>query len=162
MEGHFRIAEVNRLDADDLVRVFAQCLAVDRWARSLADGRPHADAAALLAAADEATASLSDGEIRQALDDHPRIGERVAAGTMSAREQSGVDAALADRLLAANVAYEQRFGHIYLVCASGRDGEALLADLDGRMGNDPVTELGVVRRELGKIARLRLAGMIEG
>ena len=80
---------------------------------------------------------------------------------MSATEQSGVDStALADRLLAANLAYEQRFGHIYLVCASGRSGEELLADLAERMRNDPVTELSVVRRELGKIARLRLERMV--
>ncbi|HEX9336660.1 MAG TPA: 2-oxo-4-hydroxy-4-carboxy-5-ureidoimidazoline decarboxylase, partial [Pseudonocardiaceae bacterium] len=93
--------------------------------------------------------------------DHPRIGERAAPGSMSATEQSGVDSmTLADRLLAANLAYERRFGHIYLVCASGRDGEDLLADLAARMGNDPATELGVVRRELGKIARLRLERII--
>jgi 2-oxo-4-hydroxy-4-carboxy-5-ureidoimidazoline decarboxylase len=114
----------------------------------------------LLASADALSASLSDEEIMRALADHPRIGERTAPGTMSAREQSGVDTALADRLLAANIAYEQRFDHIYLVCARGRGGEELLADLNERMANDPATELGVVRRELGRIAALRLAEMI--
>jgi 2-oxo-4-hydroxy-4-carboxy-5-ureidoimidazoline decarboxylase len=79
---------------------------------------------------------------------------------MSASEQSGVDESDADRLLAANVAYEARFGHIYLVCAAGRSSAELLADAANRMANDPVTELVVVRRELGRIARLRLEGMI--
>lgn len=161
MEENFRIAEVNALAHGALVDVFRQCVAVDRWARALADGRPYADRAALLANADALSASLTDDEIGRALADHPRIGERTRAGSMSAREQSGVDGAtLADRLLAANRAYEDRFGHIYLVCASGRGGEDLLADVATRMANDPATERGVVRRELGRIARLRLERII--
>jgi len=161
MEENFRIAEVNAMNADPLAGVFRQCVAVDRWARGLAHGRPYADMTELLARADELSASLTDEEIRQALDDHPRIGEHAAQGGMSATEQSGVDSVtLADRLLAANIAYEARFGYIYLVCASGRDGEDLLADLATRMANDPVTELAVVRQELGKIARLRLERLL--
>ena len=157
MEENFRIAEVDAMPASQLVGLFRQCVAIDRWARELADQRPYGSLDNLLARADELSASLSDDEIQHALGDHPRIGQRAATGSMSAAEQSGVDSVtLADRLLAANLAYERRFGHIYLVCASGRDGEDLLADLAARMGNDPAAELAVVRRELGKIARLRL------
>jgi len=161
MENNFHIAEVNGLGADRLAGLFGQCVAVDRWARELVDGRPYAGLDELLTRADELSAGLTDDEVEHALGDHPRIGERTAPDTMSAAEQSGVDAtALADRLLAANLAYEQRFGHIYLVCASGRSGEELLADLAERMRNDPVTELSVVRGERGKIARLRLERMV--
>jgi 2-oxo-4-hydroxy-4-carboxy-5-ureidoimidazoline decarboxylase len=164
MEDKFRIAEVNQLPFNTLTDLFGQCVAVERWARELADSRPYADVIALLTRADELSASLTDKELRQALGDHPRIGQRAAPGSstagLSAAEQSGVDIKLADRLLAANTAYEVRFEHIYLVCAAGRSGEELLADLADRMGNDPATELNVVRRELGKIAHLRLAGMI--
>jgi 2-oxo-4-hydroxy-4-carboxy-5-ureidoimidazoline decarboxylase len=160
----FRVADVNDSPLDALISQFSRCVAVPRWARELADGRPYAGRAELLAAADALSASLTDEEIQQALDDHPRIGQRAAPGSatadLSAHEQSGVDTSLSDRLLAANIAYEARFGHIYLVCAAGRGGEELLADAASRMGNDPVTELGVVRRELGRIARLRLEGMI--
>jgi 2-oxo-4-hydroxy-4-carboxy-5-ureidoimidazoline decarboxylase len=162
MEEGFRIAEVNRLPAVDLICPFTRCLAVRRWAEELAESRPYPDVAALLARADELSARLTDAEVRAALADHPRIGERTAAGSMSAREQSGVDAQDADRLRAANLEYEERFGHIYLVCAGGRGSAELLADLRERLANDPVTELGVVRRELGRIARLRLAGMMSG
>jgi len=161
MEENFRIAEVNGMDQSALIDAFRTCVAVERWARELADGRPFANLAGLLARADELSASLTDAELRHSLDDHPRIGARTAQGSMSAAEQSGVDSVtLADRLLAANRAYEERFGHIYLVAAAGRDGEELLADCAARMANDPVTELGVVRRELGLIARLRLERMI--
>jgi 2-oxo-4-hydroxy-4-carboxy-5-ureidoimidazoline decarboxylase len=60
-----------------------------------------------------------------------------------------------------NEAYEQRFNHIYLVCATGRSAGELLALLRERLGNDPGTEWEVVRRELAKINRIRLAGLLE-
>jgi 2-oxo-4-hydroxy-4-carboxy-5-ureidoimidazoline decarboxylase len=158
---------VNGLPRDALISRFSTCVAVPRWARELAARRPYTERDELLTEADRLSASLTDEEVRQALDDHPRIGQRAAqhsaTAAMSASEQSGVDGSdtsLADRLLAANRAYEARFGHIYLVCAAGRNGEELLADAAGRMANDPATELAVVRRELGRIARLRLEGMI--
>ncbi|HEX3648905.1 MAG TPA: 2-oxo-4-hydroxy-4-carboxy-5-ureidoimidazoline decarboxylase [Pseudonocardiaceae bacterium] len=152
---------MNRLPRDSLTDLLGQCVAVGRWARELADSRPYPGVAELLARADEVSASLTDTELAQALADHPRIGGRTAAGSRSAAEQSGVDAdRLGARLAEANAAYEARFGHIYLVCAAGRTGDELLADLTDRMANDPATELGVVRRELGRIAHLRLAGLV--
>ena len=156
MENKFRIAEVNQLPRDTLTDLLGQCVAVGRWARELADGRPYPGVDELLARAGDVSASLTDAELAQALADHPRIGGRTAAGSRSAAEQSGVDTdRLAGRLAEANAAYEARFGHIYLVCAAGRSGDELLADLRARMANDPVTELGVVRRELGRIAHTR-------
>jgi 2-oxo-4-hydroxy-4-carboxy-5-ureidoimidazoline decarboxylase len=161
MENKFRIAEVNRLPRDTLTDLLGQCVAVGRWARELADGRPYTGVDELLARADDVSASLTDAELARALADHPRIGGPTAAGSRSAAEQSGVDTdRLAGGLAEANADYEARFGHIYLVCAAGRSGDELLADLRARMANDPVTELGVVRRELGRIAHLRLAELI--
>jgi 2-oxo-4-hydroxy-4-carboxy-5-ureidoimidazoline decarboxylase len=163
MEEKFRIAELNGLALDPATDLFGRCLGVGRWARELADGRPYADLPELLARADDLTASLTDQEVRQALDDHPRIGARPATrsatAAWSSQEQSAVDSGdvdVAERLRVANAAYEERFGHIYLVCATGRDAEDLLVDVARRMQHDPVTELSVVRTELGRIARLRL------
>lgn len=165
MDAQVSVAEVNTMPAHELIDVLGRCVAVPRWAREVAAGRPYAGLTELLARADDVSASLTDDEVRTALRDHPRIGERPAAGSrtadLSTAEQSGVDSAgLAESLAAANTAYEARFGHIYLVCAAGRDGEDLLSDLAERITNDPVTELVVVRRELGLIARLRLSGMV--
>lgn len=139
--------------------LLTECLAVPRWVDALLAGRPYADVDALLAASDR-HADLTDDEVRTAISGHPRIGEKAHAGGVSAKwsatEQSGVAASLADRLRAANSAYEDRFGHIYLVCATGLTGEQVLADLAARMDNPPDAELRVVRRELAKIAALRL------
>lgn len=65
-------------------------------------------------------------------------------------------------LAAGNQAYEQRFGHIYLVCASGRSGPELLALLSERLGNDPDAEWRVVRSELEQINRIRLRKLLDG
>jgi 2-oxo-4-hydroxy-4-carboxy-5-ureidoimidazoline decarboxylase len=149
----------NSAPAAELRPLLSECLAVPRWVDALLAGRPYADVDALLAASDR-HADLSDQEVHGAIAGHPRIGESAPGGGVSAKwsadEQSGVTAPLADRLLAANAAYEDRFGHIYLVCATGLSGERMLEDLVARMANPPDVELRVVNRELAKIAALRL------
>lgn len=138
------------------------CLAVPRWADDVLAGAPYADRAALLDRAGEAARSLTDAELDQALAGHPRIGERAAAGhntAASATEQAGVDPSSGDvaaRLAAGNAAYEERFGHVFLIRAAGRDGEEILAELDRRLGNDAAAERAETVGALREIALLRL------
>nr|WP_236794354.1 2-oxo-4-hydroxy-4-carboxy-5-ureidoimidazoline decarboxylase [Amycolatopsis sp. GM8] len=146
----FNSAPPSRLQAD-----LAGCLDVPRWVSSVLAGRPYADVGALRSRAEIA---LEPAEIHRAMAAHPRIGEKAAG--VSKAEQSGVDSAAAEKFRAANVEYEERFGHVFLVCASGRSGEELLANLRERMGNDPDTELAVAGRELVKIALLRLGKLV--
>lgn len=157
----YRLAvdRVNSMPAGELAALLLHCLAVPRWADALADGRPYPDAETLFRRADALAARLSDAEVRAALADHPRIGARPA-GSWPAAEQSGVDDQDVDPLHTANVEYERRFGHLYLVCATGMTGQDMLADLRARMANEPAAELAVVRRELAKIARIRLGRVI--
>ncbi|HEX6344352.1 2-oxo-4-hydroxy-4-carboxy-5-ureidoimidazoline decarboxylase [Umezawaea sp.] len=151
----------NSAPADDLRPLLTECLAVPRWVDAVVAARPYRDVEALVARAE---VELDPEEVLGAIAGHPRIGERARHDGVSARwsaaEQSGVDVSLADRLVAANLAYEERFGHIYLVCATGLSGEQMLDDLASRMDNDPATELRVVNRELAKIAALRLRKVI--
>lgn len=149
----------NGLPPDELRPLLLRCVAVPRWANALIERRPCAEFAELLDAAGELTTGLTDDEVQLALADHPKIGQRTNSA-WSRSEQSGVDDRDTERLHAGNVAYEQRFGHIYLVCATGRGSADMLADLTARLANDPVTELGVVRVELGKIAALRLRRVV--
>jgi 2-oxo-4-hydroxy-4-carboxy-5-ureidoimidazoline decarboxylase len=141
------------------------CCSSERWAAAVVSGRPYALADELLASSDAAVAGLTPADLEQALAGHPRIGERRGADERSRREQAGVlgaDPATIEALAEGNEEYERRFGHIYLVCATGRDAADLLALLRERLGNDPGTEWGVVRRELGKINRIRLAKLLDG
>lgn len=155
------MSRFNGLPADELRPRLLRCVAVPRWANTLVRGRPYTDFADLLDAASELTTGLTHDEVLLALADHPKIGQRTNSA-WSRSEQSGVDDRDADGLRDGNIAYEARFGHIYLVCATGRSGADLLANLTARLANDPVTELGVVRVELGKIAALRLRRVVEG
>jgi len=99
-----------------------------------------------------------------ALARHPRIGERASGDpgdvALSAAEQSGVSSSDAAALAAGNAAYEERFGYIYLICASGLSGEQMLAALRERLTHDDAAERLVVMDELRKIAALRLAKAI--
>lgn len=132
------------------------------WARRVVAGSPFRDAEALYDRADRVLAELPDAEIDAALDGHPRIGAK-AENPSSAREQARVadagetvKAALAEK----NREYEDRFGYVYLVCASGRSADELLAILTDRLENDPETERRVMRNELAKINRLRLERLL--
>ena len=132
------------------------CLSVPRWADAVLAGEPYADRSALLSAADVAARSLSEEELEQALSAHPRIGER--GGSQSQREQAGVDPS--DRLVAGNAAYEERFGRVFLIRAAGRDAEAILTELDRRLGNDDATERAETVDNLRQIALLRLEALL--
>ncbi|GAB2834640.1 2-oxo-4-hydroxy-4-carboxy-5-ureidoimidazoline decarboxylase [Actinocorallia aurea] len=146
------------------------CCAVPRWAREVADGRPYPDLAAFTEGAVSVLDGLSWDEVLTALSAHPRIGDRASGASRSEKEaawsrqeQSAAatgDTAAKDALVAANLAYEERFGHVFLICATGRTaGEVLQAALD-RLGNDPGSEQRVVRRELAAIVRLRLEKLV--
>ncbi|GAB3440981.1 2-oxo-4-hydroxy-4-carboxy-5-ureidoimidazoline decarboxylase [Streptomonospora sediminis] len=165
------LSRLNALPAAALRSELAQCLDVDRWVGALAAEAPFADRGTLLARADAHARDITAEEVATALARHPRIGEQAAGkGTEAAwsrGEQSAFaaetgDAAALQRIFRfAQQEYENRFGQIYLVCASGRGPRELLADLVERLGNDPGTELSVVGGELRKIAGLRLAKLLE-
>jgi 2-oxo-4-hydroxy-4-carboxy-5-ureidoimidazoline decarboxylase len=128
------------------------------WARRVLAGAPFRDVDALLDRADRVLAELPDAEIDAALDGHPRIGAK-ADNPSSAREQAAVahaDDEVKEQLAQKNQEYDQRFGYVYLVCASGRSAQELLSILEDRLRNDPETERRVMRSELAKINRLRL------
>jgi allantoicase len=134
------------------------CCGSLEWARRMAQGQPYATAEDLLAAADRVWWQLGAQDWLRAFAAHPRIGES-AAGGRAAAEQSGVagaDAETMSRLAAGNRAYEERFGHIYIVCASGKSAAEMLGILESRLGNDPDAELRVAAEQQRQITRLRL------
>ncbi len=160
------LAEFNGLPAGAARRALLACCSSQRWAGDVAAGRPFPSAAALLRCSDAAVAGLAPADLREALAGHPRIGERAGAGGgWSRQEQAGVagaETATLHALAAGNEAYQRRFGHVYLVCATGRTAAELLALLRARLGNEPGAEWDVVRSELRKINRIRLGKLLGG
>ena len=135
------------------------CCSSGTFAKAIADGRPYRDPAALLAAVDAAFGALTWDDIVESMNEHPRIGDRASRTGTSAAEQSGAATASDEvrrGLAEGNVAYEKRFGHIFLICASGLSGQEMLTALRARLGNDQDAERAVVRAELLKITRLRM------
>lgn len=132
----------------------------------MAARRPFADAAAALAVSEEVWRTLGPDDWLEAIDHHPRIGGTDDAGPRFAStrewshgEQSGVAASGEETraaLVAGQKAYESRFGYIFLICAAGRSGEEILADLKARLTRDHTTELRTAAEELRRITRLRL------
>jgi len=155
------LAELNALPDDEAVAVLLGCCAAPGWARRVAAGRPYATVADLLAAADAAWAAREPGDLDAAMSGHPRIGERRLSG-WSRADQSGVgsDAETVQALREANAAYEDRFGHVFLICATGRGPGEILAELHRRMANDPDTERDVAAAEIGKINEIRLRKLV--
>jgi OHCU decarboxylase len=163
------LARLNALPAHDAEAELRACCGSREWARRVAARRPFRSADELLAAADEVWWDLDPEDWHEAFRAHPRIGERktapaqgARAAAWSAQEQGGVDRdeALAAALAEGNRAYEERFGHIYLVCATGKTGEEMLEILRRRLENDPETEQRVAAQEQAKITRLRLEKLL--
>jgi 2-oxo-4-hydroxy-4-carboxy-5-ureidoimidazoline decarboxylase len=159
------LTEFNTADSERAAALVRPCLDIDRWVDAVVAGRPYSDLAALREVAGNAAQPFTDDELAGALRHHPRIGERAPGATteagLSRAEQSGVstDADLHRRLVEGNRAYEQRFGHVFLIRAAGRSGTEILAALDARLANAPETEKLIMADELRQIAVLRLEGV---
>jgi OHCU decarboxylase len=164
------LARLNALDAAGAERELLKCCGSTAWARKLAAQRPFGALRELLTAADEIWWSLGAHDWLEAFAAHPKIGGRKAAREQdaqavgwSAQEQSGArDAAQAtlDELAAANRAYEEKFGHIFIVCATGKTAAEMLALLRTRLPNDADTELRNAAEEQRKITHLRLEKLL--
>jgi 2-oxo-4-hydroxy-4-carboxy-5-ureidoimidazoline decarboxylase len=158
----------NREQPGDLVARLLACAAVPTWADKLIAGRPYRDTDAVLERAASLAQSWTDDQVRRAIAAHPRIGATSptsatpSEAAMSATEQRGVggDADTLERLREGNLAYEQRFGTVFLIRAAGRSGDEMLAELERRLGNDPTTERDETREQLTGIALLRLRDLL--
>ena len=157
------LAAFNAASPQAAERGVLACCASGSFAKLIADGRPYRDPAELLAAADAAFGTLSWDDIVESMHAHPRIGDRTHRRGWSAAEQSGAASAsgqVRQALAEGNVSYEQRFGHVFLICASGLSGQEMLTQLRARLGHDAEAERAVVRRELLKITRLRMTKLL--
>lgn len=158
------IAPFNALPQEEAEDRLYGCLANRRWAAEVSARRPYPDAQSLVAAARAELNRLTEEEWLAAFNAHPRIGERGGdAPESSQREQSLAMQSPAETLTALeadNRQYEEKFGHVFLIRASGRSGAEILSELRRRMKNDRAMELAEARRELAQIAAERLSHLV--
>lgn len=161
---------LNTLGRAESEHALLQCCGSSRWARELTAGRPYENLEALIARAHEIWWSLDPGDWLEAFRSHPKIGEKKAARPVSdqsrqwsGEEQAGVSNATqqtVDSLATLNRVYEEKFGFIFIICATGMTSEEMLAALRERLENDSARELTIAAAEQAKITELRLRKLV--
>ena len=173
----------NALDADSASAELRRCCGSTRWVESMTRARPFPNADAMADIADAVWLSLGSADWLEAFAAHPRIGEMKAGGpsgpaspklgvvrpseggsSWEEQEQSSTRSAtekVKERLAARNHQYEARFGYIFIVCATGKTAEQMLALVEDRLQNDSHEELRIAVEEQRQITRLRIGKLLE-
>ena len=124
--------------------------------------RPFNSLDQMLDASDKAWSKTDQQDWLEAFAHHPRIGDRRVSGWAGAEQSMALSASatIQERLAEANRKYEDRFGRIYIVCATGRSAEEMLSDVTARMQNDDASELRISANEQNKITRIRIRKLL--
>lgn len=144
--------------------LFARCCVAPTFCAAMAAARPFQDLPALEQAADQASADLDHAGLLAGFSGHPRIGDRKPHSAWSSAEQSEVsqaDAKILNDLRAANFTYEEKFNHVFLICATGKSAEYMLNECLRRMDNDIDVEIEEAREQLKLINRIRVNKLLE-
>jgi 2-oxo-4-hydroxy-4-carboxy-5-ureidoimidazoline decarboxylase len=165
------LARWNSLDPASAAREVLPCCGSQAWAAALASHRPLADEASLVTASANIWLALPEEAWQEAFDSHPRIGQKQArvhateeSLSWSAQEQRSAlseDDTARLALEEANRRYEQKFGRIFVVCATGKTSSEMLSILERRMKNDAATELREQAEQQRQITELRLHRWLE-
>lgn len=166
------LASLNSISPAEAEKELLKCCGSKEWAQRVLAERPFESVADLSARADQVWWTLDPRDWLEAFHSHPKIGEKKAAAPIakeaqewSADEQSGMDRsaqATVDALADLNQVYEDKFGFIFIVCASGKSSEEMLTILRKRIENDRDVELRVAAGEQAKITQLRLNKLLAG
>ena len=162
---------LNALEPDRAAAALRRCCGAERWVQAMLAARPFESTAALHERASSVWHGLAAPDYLEAFSHHPQIGENLdelrkrfaATHALSAREQAGVSNADESTLLSlreGNRAYRERFGHIFIVCATGKSAAEMLALLRALLPNAPEAELAAAAAEQAKITKLRLAKLL--
>ena len=154
--------ELNALTTGAAGGVLRDCCGSSVWVQAMVERRPFSSLNDALSASDDAWAATGEKDWLEAFAHHPRIGDTRAKGWAAGEQAHARDAkaTVQEELARVNSDYEARFGHIYIVCATGRTAEEMLQIARARMNNDPATELAVAAAEQHKITQLRLRKLL--
>ncbi len=159
------LARWNEADAIAAAKQILPCCGSRAWAKGLVARRSFADTQELFDASDAVWRGLAEEDWREAFDSHPRIGQQHARATTaesiawSSEEQRAAmspDESTKLALAAANRQYEERFGRIFIVCASGKSTAEILAILERRMNDTAAAEMLEAAEQQRQITQLRL------
>ena len=162
---------LNSLEIREAENELLKCCGSKEWARLVMAERPFESVDGLIATSDRVWWSLEPRDWLEAFHSHPKIGEQKAATAVAVEaqrwsedEQSGVRNSVQETMEALanlNRVYEEKFGYIFIICASGKSSEEMLAILRARLENPAAHELRIAAAEQAKITRLRLGKLLE-
>lgn len=165
------LKQINQADWAAARHMFLQCCTSDRWIDQMMASWPFLSEEQLLSKADEHWRNLNETDYLQAFEGHPKIGDVSSlkakyANTkeLAAGEQSGVNSAtdeVIQRLATGNQHYQEKFGFIFIVCATGKSAEQMTTLLEARLPNDRQTEFANAAEEQRKIFHIRLNQLLE-
>ncbi len=159
-----KLQDFNAMDEPSALQALMTCCGSARWAMAVVRRRPYSDLRALETTAAEAWARCGRDDFLEAFSHHPRIGDKAALRLKFAGGEQGSIAEASEETLDAlargNAEYEKRFGHIFIICATGKSADEMLTLLRARLPNVPETELKIAAGEQAKITKLRLAKLL--
>lgn len=160
------LAEFDNLSESEKYEALFKCCGSANWADLMLTVFPVDNMADVLVAADEKWAQCDEDDYLEAFTHHPKIGDKnllrekfAATSAWASNEQSGVNTAtddVIDALAKGNTDYEEKFGFIFIVCATGKSASEMLWLLESRLPNDPEKEIEIAAAEQAKITRIRL------
>jgi OHCU decarboxylase len=166
-----KLEELNNIPNPEAESLFRDCCGSREWAKRMNEARPFTSEEELFLRAGQIWWVLEPADWLEAFAAHPKIGAKKAAPSQAERaadwskgEQAGMDEAaelVRDELARVNEEYEQKFGHIYIVCATGKTADEMLEICRARLHSDPENELPIAAEEQGKITEIRLRKLLE-
>lgn len=163
--------EFNILPKEHLAEELFRCCGSHSWVQRMLPFVPAEDMVELLEDAEEQWWKCSEDDWKEAFKHHPKIGDVdslkkrfTATAQWASGEQSGVSLASDETIKAlaeGNRLYEEKFGYIFIVCATGKSAEEMLTMLDQRLKNDPGEEIKIAADEQNKITKLRIEKLLE-
>jgi 2-oxo-4-hydroxy-4-carboxy-5-ureidoimidazoline decarboxylase len=164
------VEELNKLDEGTRKELLSRCCGATRWVEGMAASFPVKDEVDLLQKAEQVWAACSEADWREAFTHHPKIGDLnslkkkfASTNQWAEGEQAAINQTTDDVLQAlatGNRLYEEKFGYIFIVCATGKSAEEMLCILQARLLNDPEEEIRIAGNEQAKITRLRLQKLL--
>ncbi len=165
-----KLTELNDLSREQRKKELAKCCGSSTWIENMTTCFPFADKESLLKKADDVWNILSESDWLEAFTHHPKIGDIISlkkkfasTANLAANEQASVQQAsqqTLQTLAKGNIDYEEKFGYIFIVCATGKSAEEMLNLLQSRLPNEPEDEIKIAAAEQAKITKLRLEKLL--
>ncbi len=154
--------EFNILPKEELKKELFHCCGSKAWVEKMLPFVPAEDMVELLEDAEEQWWKCTESDWKEAFAQHPRIGDRKIDWASSEQsEMTKASSEIIEALIEANKAYEEKFGYIFIVCASGKSAEEMLGMLQIRLQHDPEEEIRIAADEQNKITKLRIEKLLD-